>query len=75
MQCVKCGMSAIASLTTDVTEFGNSLLIVRNVPCFKCSECNEVIYTAEVVKRLEQIVAQAKSLMQEISIVDFSKVA
>jgi hypothetical protein len=34
-----------------------------------------VTYTADVVKRLEKIVEQAKELMQEISIVDYSKVA
>jgi hypothetical protein len=34
-----------------------------------------VIYTADVVKRLETIVEQAKQMMQEISIVDYSKVA
>ena len=54
---------------------GNCLVIVRNVPCYKCTECNEVIYTADVVKHLEDIVEQAKKLMQEISIIDYSKVA
>jgi acetyl-CoA carboxylase beta subunit len=45
------------------------------VPCYKCTECNEVTYTADVVKHLELIVEQAKKLMQEISIVDYNKVA
>lgn len=54
---------------------GSCLVIVRNVPCYKCTECNEVIYTADVVKHLENIVEQAKKVMQEISIIDYSKVA
>ncbi len=61
--------------TTDVTDLGDGLVIVRNVPCHKCMECNEVIYTADVVKHLEKIVETAKKLMQEISIIDYSKVA
>ena len=62
-------------ITTDVTDLGNCLVIVRHVPCYKCSECDEVIYTADVVKKLEQIAEKAKELMQEISIVDYDRVA
>lgn len=75
MLCMACGAKAKKGFTTDVTDLGNCLVIVRNVPCYKCTECSEVIYTADVVKHLEDIVEQAKKLMQEISIVDYSKVA
>ena len=75
MLCMECGAKAEKGLTTDVTDLGSCLVIVRNVPCYKCIECNEVIYTADVVKQLENIIEQAKKVMQEISIVDYSKVA
>jgi YgiT-type zinc finger domain-containing protein len=75
MLCMECGARAEKGFTTDVTDLGNCLVIVRNVPCYKCTECNEVIYTADVVKHLETIVEQAKKMMQEISIIDYSKVA
>lgn len=75
MKCMKCGTAAEKGFTTSVTDLDNCLVIVRNVPCFKCSECNEVIYTGDVVQQLEGIIASAKKLMQEISIIDYSKVA
>ena len=75
MLCMECGAKAEKGLTTDMTDLGSCLVIVRNVPCYKCIECNEVIYTADVVKQLENIIEQAKKVMQEISIVDYSKVA
>lgn len=75
MVCIKCGANTEKGFTTDVTDLGKCLVIVRNVPCYKCTECNEVIYTADVVKQLENIVEQAKKFMQEISIIDYSKVA
>ena len=53
MLCMVCGATAEKGYTTDVTDLGNCLVIVRNVPCYKCKECNEVIYTADVVQRLE----------------------
>ena len=52
MLCMVCGATAEKGYTTDVTDLENVPVIVRNVPCYKCKECNEVIYTA-VVQRLE----------------------
>ena len=75
MLCMVCGATAEKGYTTDVTDLGNCLVIVRNVPCYKCQECNEVIYTADVVQRLEKIVESAKKFMQEVSIIDYRKVA
>ncbi|GFI68310.1 hypothetical protein IMSAG249_00126 [Lachnospiraceae bacterium] len=69
------GANADKGYTTDVTDLGNCLVIVRNVPCYKCTECNETIYTADVVKRLDEIVEQAKKMMQEIAIIDYGKAA
>ena len=68
MLCMECGANANKGYTTDVTDLGNCLVIVRNVPCYKCTECNETIYTADVINRLEEIVEQAKKMMQEIAI-------
>ena len=75
MKCPECGASTKKGLTTSVTDLGKCLIIVRNVPCFMCAECNEIIYTADVVQRLEQIIEAAKKLMQQISIVDYSEAA
>lgn len=75
MLCMECGAKAEKGYSTSVTDLGNCLLIVRNVPCYKCMECNEVIYTGDVIKRLEQIIEQAKQFTQEISIVNYSSAA
>lgn len=75
MVCIKCGANAKKGYTTSVTDLGNCLLIVRNVPCYKCTECNEIIYTGDVIQRLEQIIEQAKQFSQEISIVNYSSAA
>lgn len=75
MKCQVCGAVAEKGLTTSVTDLGGCLIIVRNVPCYKCSECNEVIYSADVVQHLENIIEAAKKLMQEVSIIDYSQAA
>ncbi|MCD8230818.1 MAG: YgiT-type zinc finger protein [Clostridiales bacterium] len=75
MLCMQCGANAEKGYTTDVTEVENGIVIIRKVPCYKCQECNEIIYTADVVARLEKMVEAAQHLMQEISVIDYSKVA
>ena len=76
MKCISCGAKTFPGTTTDVTELDSCLVIVRNVPCHKCCECNEIIYTGDVVKHLETIATAAKMAVNEIAIVDYnSKVA
>jgi len=76
MKCLKCGNAAFQSTTTEAIELGeNCLLVIRNIPCFKCRECDEVLFTGEIVQRLEQITEDAKRMMQQLVIVDYAKVA
>ena len=75
MNCFVCGAMAEKSTTTSVTDLGGCLVIVRNVPCYKCTECDDIFYTGDVVERLEKIINTAKNFMQEISVIDYSKVA
>ena len=75
MRCMNCFANAEQSLTTSVTDLGHCLIIVRNVPCFKCSQCNEILYTGDVIEKLEHIIESVKQLTQEISIIDYKTAA
>ena len=75
MLCANCGARGEKGFTTSVTDLGNCLIIIRNVPCYKCTQCNEVIYTGDVLKKTEEIIEHCRKMMQEISIIDYSKVA
>ena len=76
MKCISCGADTSHATTTDVTDLRNCLVIIRNVPCHKCVECNETIYTFDVAKCLETIVKSAKEAVNEITIINYiNKVA
>ncbi len=76
MKCAKCGKETYKSTTTEAVELGNNcLLVIRNIPCYKCNECDEVLYTGTTVEQLESIIENAKKLMQELVVVDFAKAA
>ncbi len=75
MKCMRCGKEAYKSTTSEVIEMEFGLLVIRNIPCYKCLECDEIYYTGDVVGKIEEITEKVKLLMQEFTIIDFNKVA
>ena len=76
MKCMKCGRATFESRNAEAIELENGgLLVIRNIPCYKCKECDEVFYTGDVVEQIEQIIDMAKSLMQELMVVDYTSAA
>ena len=75
MKCMKCGRSAYKSTTTEAVELDFGLLIIRNIPCYKCNECDEIFYAGDVIQNLERITETVKNALQEMVVIDYSKVA
>ena len=75
MRCMKCGKPVYKSLTSEAIELGFGLLVIRDIPCYKCEECAEILYTGDVVKKIEKIIEDAKSRMEEQTILYFDDVA
>ena len=75
MKCIRCGKPAYKSMTSEAIELGFGLLVIRNIPCYKCEECDEIFYTGDVVQKIEEIVDEAKQLMQETRVVYFDDAA
>ena len=75
MKCLSCKSDMVQSFTTDVTERNNMLIIIKNVPCYKCTECNDVFYTGDVLAQLERLRKKAENVLTELTVIDFDKVA
>lgn len=62
------------SASTYVAENGERIFVIKHVPCQKCKQCGEVVYTATVVARLEQITKQLENALTEIefAVVNYS---
>lgn len=65
----------IKTSTTFTVEYKGCIIVIRNVPCLECRICGETTFTEEVSARLEEIIESAKAIMQDISVIDFVKVA
>ena len=72
MKCFFCKGIMVDSLTTDVTDLGSCVIIIRNVPCHKCAQCGEVSYTLDVSERLEQIVDSLRDSVTEVAILKYT---
>lgn len=76
MKCMKCGREAFENRNTEAIELDNGcLLVIRNIPCHKCRECDEVFCTGNVVEQIEQIVSAAMTMTQELMVVDYTAAA
>lgn len=67
--------TATPSLTTHVVNYNGAIIVIKNVPCEECEQCGEKFYTDDVAEKLEKMVDIAKQMMQEIAVLDYSKVA
>ncbi len=72
MTCFFCKGNMEETTTTHVVEIGESIIIIRHVPCHKCSQCGEVVYSGSVVERLEQITEQLEKTLTEIAVVNYT---
>ena len=62
-------------MTTHVVNYNGAIIVIKNVPCEECEQCGEKFYTDDVAEKLEKMVDIAKRMMQEIAVLDYSKVA
>ena len=72
MTCFYCKGTMKPSTTTYMEDLGNCIVIIKNVPCNKCTQCGEVSYSGATIKRIEAIIAQLKNTLTEIAVINYS---
>ena len=72
MNCFYCKGKLKDDITTHVVKLKTCIIIVKNVPCTKCSQCGEAFYDNDVALQLEKIVKEMKTAITEIAIVNYS---
>ena len=75
MKCIRCGKDVYKSTTSEAIELENGVLVIRNIPCYKCEICDEIQFTGDVVKRLESIISEARKRIDEVVVINYEKVA
>ncbi len=63
------------SFTAHVVNHNGNIIVRKNVPCEECKQCGGKYFPDEVAMRLEAIVNAVKAEMQELVVLDYTKVA
>lgn len=72
MKCCYCKGNMTNSTATYFAELENTIIIIKNVPCFRCSQCGEVLYPAPVLERIEALIDRCRETLTEIAIINYS---
>lgn len=75
MICFLCKGDLQPGSTIHSEQAGDAVVLVKNVPCLKCSQCGETVYSGEVLRRLEQILDAAHNDMAEIAVLSYREKA
>lgn len=65
----------IESTTIHVVDCDGCVIIIKNVPCKERGQCGAKYFSEETARQLEKLVNISKQLMQEISVINYTKVA
>ncbi len=75
MSCFFCKGDIEKGTTNYVVNFDNCIIIIKNVPCDKCSQCGEVYFDDDIVMKLEAIINKMKTIVSEVAVFEYEKLA
>ena len=75
MTCFSCKGNVVESTTTYMSEYNGCYIIIKNVPCKKCTQCGEEYLNGITLRKIETIISHLKDLLTEGAIVDYNKAA
>lgn len=75
MSCFACKGDTQKSTTTYMTECNGCYIIIKNVPCSRCTQCGEEYLNDTTLQKIESIMERLKSALTEIAIIDYANAA
>ncbi len=76
MNCLVCkDGTMIESFETYFAKLKTGYMIIENVPCMRCKQCGEVIFSMSVLEKLEDLIAAYEKIQSKIFIVDYRQAA
>lgn len=75
MNCFTCKGNIQKSTTTYMTEYNSFCIIIKNMPCSKCTQCGEEYLNGVTLQKIETILEKFKNFLTEIAIIDYNNAA
>lgn len=72
MTCFYCKGDMENGTTTYTAELeGQRIVVIKNVPCMKCSQCGETVISGTVAIELEGILKKCRDIMTEVAVLNY----
>ena len=76
MKCLVCKSGTmIDSFETYFAKLKTGYVIIENVPCKKCEQCGEILFSASVIEKIENLIDNIEKISSKIFILDYSSAA
>ncbi len=75
MTCFTCKGNVQKTTTSYMTEYDGCYIIIKNVPCSKCTQCGEEYLNGVTLAKIESILEKLKDILTEIAVVDYNNAA
>lgn len=68
MTCFFCRGNAEQTTTEYIEKIDNFVVVIKNVPCEKCTQCGEEYFSNETVETLEKILDSVKTFSSTLTV-------
>ena len=76
MNCLICKSGKMQEATeTYFANMKDGYLIIENVPCWKCDQCGEVVFSASVMERIDALIERLQKVSSKIFLLDYATAA
>lgn len=76
MKCLVCKSNEIEnSTTTYFAQVNGCYVIIENVPCQKCHQCGETLFSMDVLEKIDDILERVEKIVSKVIIMDYSEAA
>ena len=72
-RCPLCGGRKSPGKTTYTVDLGTGVIVVRDVPAMVCDQCGQDWIGAETVRRLQELVAEARRARRQVEILAYDE--
>lgn len=75
MRCLLCKNGEMKPDTDSfLAKIEQHYVIIENVPCHKCDQCGETVFSSSVMERIDDIADRFRNAQSKVSIVDYTTV-
>ena len=76
MKCTSCrNDEMIKTTTTYFSSTPTGYIIIENVPCQKCLQCGDEVFSVSVMERIDDIISHITTLSSKVCIMEYSSAA